>query len=172
MKLKKTKPDSNSFSMIYPVTLQLFSSKIQNIPSDTKLKYWVSTALHHHFPATPVEVHLNVVDEAEIQKLNQTYRHKNKPTNVLAFPSDLPKAIFDEKPLLGDIILCASIIEKESKEQNKSLDAHWAHIVIHGTLHLLGYDHVQDDEALIMENFEITLLKSLGFSNPYEVNDT
>ena len=114
------------------------------------------------------ELTVRFVDPKEIQYLNHTYRQMDKPTNVLAFPSNLPKEIQLECPLLGDVIICPQILLKESNELNKTLDAHWSLILIHGILHLLGYDHIKDDDAAIMQAIEIKLLAELGYSNPYD----
>lgn len=114
------------------------------------------------------ELTVRFVAPEEITYLNHTYRKKNQPTNVLAFPSALPAEIQLECPLLGDVIICPQILLMESKELNKTLDAHWALILIHGILHLLGYDHIKDDDAVIMQAIEIKLLAELGYSNPYD----
>jgi probable rRNA maturation factor len=113
------------------------------------------------------ELSVRIVDEAEILELNSNYRQKNSTTNVLSFPADLPDAV--ELPLLGDIVICAPVIKREANEQGKSLQAHWAHIMIHGCLHLLGYDHINDKDAAIMESLEIKILGELAFQNPYLV---
>ncbi len=114
------------------------------------------------------EVCFRIVDKNEIQTLNHLYRTKNTPTNVLSFPSERPKDIPQKSFYLGDIILCAEIIQEEALEQNKAIEAHWAHMAIHGLLHLLGYDHIQDKDAHVMETLEIQLLEQLGWTNPYE----
>jgi len=105
-----------------------------------------------------------------VQELNHLYRGKNKPTNVLSFPYKLPESLKMDIPFLGDIILCPKVLIAEAKQQVKTLDAHCAHLVIHGVLHLLGFDHISPDEALVMESEEIKLLSTLGYENPYEVN--
>lgn len=114
------------------------------------------------------ELTLRLVNKEEIQHLNATYRGKNQPTNVLAFPYDIPKHIELECPLLGDIIVCPAVLKDESIECNRPLDAHWAHIIIHGVLHLLGYDHIEEEDAKVMKDLEIQLLRQLNFANPYE----
>ena len=106
---------------------------------------------------------IRIVDEAESQLLNNQYRKKNAPTNVLSF-------LINDKPLLGDIILCHSVIKKEALAQKKSIDDHYAHLIIHGYLHLIGFDHTKNDDALTMENKEIAILKKLGIKNPYLSN--
>lgn len=132
---------------------------------DGLLTSWIETALNAH--DSQCELTLRLVDIAEITELNNTYRKQNKATNVLAFPSSFPDNIPLELPFLGDLIVCPAVLEKEALEQGTPLDAHWAHILIHGVLHLLGYDHILDDEAKEMQAEEIRLLASLGFKNPY-----
>ena len=112
---------------------------------------------------------VRIVDETESQQLNFDYREKDKPTNVLSFPFQCPPGI--ELPLLGDLVICAGVVAQEATEQNKSLDAHWAHMVVHGSLHLLGFDHINDDDAAQMEAEEVTILQQLGFTNPYLLDD-
>lgn len=132
----------------------------QKTPGSVLLKRWATAALPKKF-RNPVEVTIRIVSRKEMTKLNEGYRQKKGPTNVLSFPL--------EYPMLGDIIICADVVNREAKEQNKTPRAHFAHMVVHGTLHLLGYDHVKDDEAVKMEKLEIKILKSLGFPNPYKV---
>ena len=97
--------------------------------------------------------------------LNHEYRGKDKPTNVLSFPFEAPPGI--ELDLLGDLIICRQVVEKEAEEQSKPLLAHWAHMVVHGSLHLLGYDHIEDDEAEEMESLETEIMQTMGFEDPY-----
>ncbi|MFA6302220.1 MAG: rRNA maturation RNase YbeY [Legionella sp.] len=117
------------------------------------------------------ELTIRLVPPIVIQHLNSTYRHKNKATNVLAFPSSLPEAVELEYPLLGDIIICPQVLRDESIEQKKSLDAHWSLILIHGVLHLLGYDHIKDEDAALMQAIEVKLLNELGYENPYDEDE-
>lgn len=117
------------------------------------------------------ELTLRIVTPEEMTHLNNTYRKKNKVTNVLAFPSDLPEEIVLASPFLGDVIICPEVLEQESKDLKKSLQSHWTLIVIHGVLHLLGYDHIKDDEAETMQAIEIKLLAELGYANPYDTED-
>ncbi|STX28781.1 metal-dependent hydrolase [Legionella beliardensis] len=137
--------------------------------ADEDVRKWVNLTLKEH--SEVAELTLRFVDTHEIAELNKTYRKKDKPTNVLAFPSNLPDEIKIEYPLLGDIIICPNVLEKESQEQAIALDAHWAHIVIHGVLHLLGYDHIKEKDAQKMQTMEIKLLAKLGFANPYQQED-
>lgn len=135
-----------------------------NQPSDTQLELWVNTVLTNI--DDDFELTIRIVDEMESEQLNETYRHKKGSTNILSFPFEVPEGM--ELNLLGDLVICAPVLEREAQEQNKSLHNHWAHIVIHGTLHLLGYDHIEDEEAQEMEAKEIELLQTLSIPNPYE----
>ena len=107
-----------------------------------------------------------MVNIDESQQLNKQYRHKDKPTNVLSFPFEVPEGI--ELNLLGDLVVCAPVIQQEATEQGKVLFDHWAHMIIHGCLHLLGYDHINDTDADEMEALEIKILAQLSINNPYE----
>ncbi|MFI3122761.1 MAG: rRNA maturation RNase YbeY [Methylococcales bacterium] len=138
-----------------------------NQPKDTQLELWVNTVLTNL--NEEFELTIRIVDESESAQLNETYRHKKGATNILSFPFEVPDEI--ELNLLGDLVICASVLEREALEQNKPLHNHWAHIVIHGTLHLLGYDHIDDAEAKEMEVKEIELLQTLSIPNPYEEID-
>ena len=131
-------------------------------PNDESLRRWAGLAL----PDKPGhELTIRLVDDDESRSLNHEYRGKNYPTNVLSFPSDLPPEL--NIPLLGDLVICVPVVLREAAEQNKTPDAHWAHMVIHGCLHLLGYDHMEDAEAEEMENLERHLLAELGIADPY-----
>ncbi len=145
----------------------------QLIPTNAQFESWVSAALkkNNKNKIASTEVTIRIVDKNEMTELNSTYRHKNKPTNVLSFPFDMPEDCEDEFPILGDIVICADVIDEEAASQGKTVQAHWAHMVVHGTLHLLGYDHEKEDEAEIMEAEEIKILASLGFSNPYHISE-
>lgn len=139
-------------------------------PSTTQMQRWVELALKDRMQSERMqeaELTIRIVGEEEIAELNQQYRKKSGPTNVLSFRFDSDVEL--EIPLLGDLVICGTIVEKEAKQQNKSSAAHWAHMIIHGTLHLVGYDHLTKSEASEMESKEIDLLQQLGFSNPYEV---
>ncbi len=111
------------------------------------------------------ELLLRIVDVAEIQMLNKTYRDKDKPTNVLSFPSDLPVEI--DESILGDVVICTEVVTQEAKAQDKTFDDHLLHMAIHGTLHLLGYDHIDESEAQEMEALEIEILQKQQVANPY-----
>lgn len=143
------------------------ASEASAIPSEAQFQQWLNAAV------TPfqddAEVTIRIVDEAESQQLNFDYREKDKPTNVLSFPFQQPPGI-EELPLLGDLVICAQVVAREATEQHKTLEAHWAHMVVHGCLHLLGFDHIKEDEAQEMEAEEIQILADLGFPNPYEID--
>ncbi|HHF7365305.1 TPA: rRNA maturation RNase YbeY [Legionella bozemanae] len=134
--------------------------------SEEELTHLASLALRDY--QKEAELTVRLVTAEEMIHLNYTYRKQNKTTNVLAFPSALPPEIQLECPLLGDVIICPQVLLEESKQLKKTLESHWALILIHGILHLLGYDHIKDDEAVIMQAIEIKLLAELGFSNPYD----
>lgn len=129
------------------------------------IRHWAEIALAHQTDAG--ELTIRLASPEEIRLLNNTYRKNDKPTNVLAFPANLPKEIQLDIPLLGDVIICPAVLEEESKQLNKPLSDHWAHIVIHGVLHLLGYDHIKDEDAQIMQPLEAALLAKLGIEDPY-----
>ncbi|MDP0561620.1 MAG: rRNA maturation RNase YbeY [Candidatus Endonucleobacter sp. (ex Gigantidas childressi)] len=148
------------------VDLQI-ASESSKLPSLPDIERWVSAALIKR--TSELEISIRIVDITEGAKLNQQWRNKSGPTNVLSFPADLPVEV--GLSLLGDLVICAPTVEEESKEQGKSLQAHWAHIVIHGTLHLLGYDHIEDDQARLMESLEVKIMKSIGFPDPYQDNN-
>ncbi|MFK8329549.1 rRNA maturation RNase YbeY [Pseudomonas sp. BJa5] len=133
-------------------------------PDDAHFRRWCELALRQR--SADSEMTIRLVDEAEGRELNHTYRHKDYATNVLSFPADVPDDLLDI-PLLGDLVICVAVVEREAAEQGKSLEAHWAHLVIHGCLHLLGYDHIEDDEAEEMEALERELLAELGHPDPY-----
>lgn len=137
--------------------------------SNEQLQTWVNTALKPH--KTKAELTIRFVDADEIHALNATYRKQDKPTNVLAFPASVPDAVQSalalEYPLLGDVIICPTVLESESRTWHTPLVAHYAHITIHGVLHLLGYDHIDAHDAAIMQALEIEALASLAFENPY-----
>lgn len=133
--------------------------------SDEQLLKWAKLTLRGEVDSAELTVRL--ADTEEIMQLNQTYRKQNKPTNVLAFPANLPADIQLDTRLLGDIIICPDVVYDECQQLNKSIESHFALMVIHGVLHLLGYDHINDIDTEIMQNKEINILKEIGFANPY-----
>ncbi|ROR98732.1 putative rRNA maturation factor [Sinobacterium caligoides] len=133
-------------------------------PSEAQFERWVTAAIADR--RAEAELSLRITDSAEVQELNRSYRQQDKPTNVLSFPADLPPEL--NIPLLGDIIISAEVVDCEAQQQGKLAEAHWAHMVVHGTLHLLGYDHIDDDEAEEMEALETEILTSMGYPAPYD----
>jgi len=138
-------------------------SNSSGIPPDESFIQWINAALLGSI--NDIEICIRIIDENEMQALNYQFREKNKPTNVLSFPYHDE---FDEPGTIqGDIIICAPVLKKEANEQGKPLQAHWAHLTIHGMLHIQGFDHENNQDAEIMENHEINILNHLGFKNPY-----
>lgn len=133
------------------------------VPAEAELAQWARTGW---LGEGETEITLRVVDETESAELNSGYRGKDYPTNVLSFPFEMPEGM--ELDLLGDLVICADVVKREAEEQGKTLQAHWAQMVIHGMLHLQGYDHQNDQEAEIMESLEVRLLGELGFPDPYQ----
>jgi probable rRNA maturation factor len=156
----------------------------QGLPNATELQHWALTAVSASDSPRlqaiqwPAELTIRICDEVESAALNQQYRGKPGPTNVLSFPAEPPPGIVTNDPLfaeihamLGDLLICAPLVRREAAEQGKTEQAHWAHLVVHGCLHLLGYDHITAAEAASMETLEIEILGALGFPSPYEVID-
>lgn len=143
--------------------LQLACADHTSLPAEAQFQHWLDAVIPQ-FQAES-EVTIRLVDEAESHSLNLTYRAMDKPTNVLSFPFEAPPGV--ELPLLGDLVICRQVVEREAREQEKPLDAHWAHMVVHGSLHLLGYDHIEDEEAEEMESLETEIMLALGFADPY-----
>lgn len=143
--------------------LQYATENQEGMPGEAEFQQWLDAAITPFQP--DAEVTIRLVDEEESHALNHEYRGKDKPTNVLSFPFEAPPGI--EMDLLGDLIICRQVVEKEAREQNKPLNAHWAHMVVHGSLHLLGYDHIEDDEAEEMEGLETEIMVKMGFTDPY-----
>lgn len=154
--------------MTYYIDIQNATDKALSVSEEDLIK-WASLALKEQ--QKEAELTIRVVTPEEMIDLNHTYRKQNKTTNVLAFPSTLPKNIPLDCPFLGDIIICPEVLTEESKQLKKSLQEHWSLIVIHGVLHLLGYDHIEDKDAFIMQGIEVRLLAELGYANPYDTED-
>jgi probable rRNA maturation factor len=146
------------------IDLALQNTTRRKIPRATEFKTWIRAALPGA-RRSPVWVGVRVVGETESERLNFRYRKQKKPTNVLSFPFVPPPGL--ASGTLGDVVLCASVIAREAKAQGKTLRAHWAHLTVHGVLHLQGYDHIKSSDAKRMESKEIRILKNLGFKNPY-----
>lgn len=140
----------------------MIASRARHIPTAEQLIGWSRAAL----PArSRSELSIRVVTQAEMRDLNSRYRGKHNATNVLSFPAELPEGL--AIPLLGDIAVCAAVVNREARAQQKSSSAHWAHMIVHGTLHLQGYDHENEHDARKMENRERRILAELGFDDPY-----
>lgn len=149
------------------ITLDLqIASEAADLPAESDIQVWLDAALASY--QRDFELTIRIVDNSESQSLNHQYRGKDKPTNVLSFPFEVPEGI--ELDLLGDLVICAPVVKTEASEQEKPIIAHWAHMVIHGCLHLLGFDHITEEEALEMETLEIDILAKLGFNNPYTID--
>ena len=144
---------------------------IASLPQEAEFKRWAEAALlaagemNRH-----VSLDIRLVGEVESQALNNDYRGKDYATNVLSFPADLPAELIaelDEVPL-GDLVICAEVVSREAEEQGKPILAHWAHMTVHGVLHLLGHDHIEEADAALMEPLEVAILASLGWDSPYD----
>lgn len=135
-----------------------------NVPGVMQFQAWAEAALNGRLEQA--ELVVRIVDREESQQLNREYRGKDRPTNVLSFPFEAPDVV--ESHLLGDLVICAPLVEQEAQEQQKPLEAHWAHLLVHGVLHLLGFDHINEEEAEMMESLEVEILTALGFSDPYQ----
>jgi probable rRNA maturation factor len=151
--------------MTLALTVQV-AVAMYDLPTEIEVRQWCEAALLQANYTDSRELVIRIVDEAEGAALNQRYRHKSSATNVLSFPfaEDFAETTLD---LLGDVVICAPVVFREARLQNKEPQAHWAHLVIHGVLHLLGYDHQSDTQADIMEKLEIRILKGLGYPDPY-----
>jgi len=163
--MNDTKPEieisiSHQIEVLYPGDHQLSG----DWPVQATLTSWIGQALDH-LDQVSSEVSVKVVSRAEMSSLNSDYRDKPEPTNVLSFP--LHASSDEGRPLLGDIAICAEVVSAEAHQQGKTISAHVAHLAVHGVLHLLGYEHIDDDDALKMEQIEIAILRTIGFPNPY-----
>ena len=139
------------------------ASRETGVPAEAELSRWAAAALAGR--RAGAELAIRIVDEAEGAELNATYRHKQGATNVLSFPARLPPGV--PLALLGDLVICAPVVAREAREQGKAPEAHWAHLVVHGCLHLLGYDHDDEAEAQEMESLERAILAGMGYPDPY-----
>jgi len=144
------------------------ASGSDEVPDPSAMRRWIAAALASQARDT-AELGVRIVDEEEITALNDQYRGKAYATNVLSFPAEIPD--FVPIPLLGDIVICAPVVASEARDQGLSPTAHWAHMLVHGTLHLLGHDHLEDAEAEAMEALETAIITTLGFPPPYAGDD-
>ena len=148
----------------------------ENLPDQRQIADWIEATLAAAGggEGRDFEVTVRIVEEAESRELNRRYRGKNEPTNVLSFPFEAPQGMPDDDvTLLGDLVICAPIVRCEARDQGKTAFEHWAHMVVHGTLHLLGYDHQTEEDARPMEALEVRLLDLFGIADPYiEIEQT
>jgi probable rRNA maturation factor len=144
------------------VDIQMASAS-EEAPDPQSIERWVSAAIDNQRDST--ELSIRIVDTEEGRALNEQFRGSTGATNVLSFPfeNESPEPL----PLIGDIVICAPVVRKEASDQNKTLNAHWAHMIIHGVLHLLGYDHQNETDANLMESLETEIMQGLGFPPPY-----
>jgi probable rRNA maturation factor len=143
--------------------VQRVARPVSGVPEDAQLERWAKAALEPG--RDEVELVIRLVDEAESQQLNRDYRGKDKPTNVLSFPFEAPDVV--PVSLIGDLVICVPVVAREAEQQQKALTAHWAHMVVHGVLHLQGFDHQTEPEAERMESREREILQCLNFPDPY-----
>jgi probable rRNA maturation factor len=142
-----------------------YAAPRKGVPASASFRRWIEAALKGAKRRKATEVSVRIVDTEEGQALNLQYRGRDYATNVLSFPVELPPGV--DLPLIGDLVICAPVVAREAAEQGKKPADHWAHLTIHGTLHLLGYDHIDEAEAEAMEALETKVLAGLGISDPY-----
>ena len=142
-----------------------YAASRKGVPTSASFRLWVEAALRGAKRRKATELSIRIVDTKEGRMLNRDYRGKDYATNVLSFPVELPPGV--KLPLIGDLVICAPVVAREAKEQGKPARNHWAHMTVHGVLHLLGYDHIDDDEAEAMEALETRILAGLGIDDPY-----
>lgn len=151
--------------------VELVSGESVELPTLEQCESWVAASLMQDWASGEGEMVIRIVEENESQTLNRDYRGKDYPTNVLSFPFENPPGLLELEealPYLGDLIICAPVVAREAAEQHKPIIAHWAHMIVHGCLHLQGYDHMNDAEAEEMEALETEILTGLGFDSPYQ----
>lgn len=152
------------------VQLAVAGEDVSRLPSEDAIQAWTDAAIEAAGSESNYgRITVRIVDVAEITQLNTLYRQKPGPTNVLSFPFEAPPGLPAEaaESMLGDVVVCAAIVEQEAEAQHKPVQAHWAHMIVHGVLHLLGYDHIKDAEAELMEALEVKALAALGYADPY-----
>lgn len=150
----------------YQITIQNVTD--HTVPSDEFIRHVAEKTLMDQ--TNSAELHIRLVNKEEMISLNARFRRQNKPTNVLSFPFSVPNGVQLDVPILGDIVICAEVVNQEAKDQNKIKHEHWAHMIIHGVLHLLGFDHVENDDAEKMENLESKIMLLLLFQDPYKTD--
>ena len=150
------------------IDLQIATDEaLESYPSLELMTKWATVALKTGGRNKDSEITIRMVNSEEIHQLNSTYRHVDRPTNILSFPFELPEGV-EDLPLLGDLVVCKEVLERECKEQNKTLEEHFAHLIVHGCLPLIGYDHIEEEDAKEMEPLEIKAMEELGYDNPYK----
>jgi len=154
---------ASDLNLALDLQLALAQSQGAELPEQAALEQWVKAALEGRMEEA--ELTIRLVENDESASLNKQYRNKQGPTNVLSFPFEAPADV--PLPLLGDLIICAPLVAQEAQEQGKTVRAHWAHLVVHGVLHLRGYDHIDDSDAREMEDLERKIMAYLGFDDPY-----
>ena len=142
-----------------------YAAPRKGVPASASFRRWIEAALKGARRRKATEVSVRIVDIEEGQALNLQYRGRDYATNVLSFPVELPPGV--DLPLIGDLVICAPVVAREAEEQGKKPADHWAHLTVHGTLHLLGYDHIDEADAEAMEALETRVLAGLGISDPY-----
>lgn len=149
------------------IDVQIATKDETNLPTESEINTWALKALSMEgYNKEEAEITVRFVENHEIQELNCEYRHKDYATNILSFPFECPEGV--DLPLLGDLVISKAVVEKEALEQGKTLKEHYAHLIVHGVLHLLGYDHIEEEDAKVMEPLEISIVEALGFDNPYK----
>jgi len=167
MKMKKKTNQKASNNNLYYIDVQYADDNQHTAPDIAAFQKWAEAALKPHI--TEAELAIRIVSPEEMTELNTNFRNKHGTTNVLSFPA--PPDIKAKTNMLGDIVICSAVVNKEAEEQHKEQNAHWAHMTIHGIFHLLGYDHEDEEEAVIMESQEKKVLHSLGFPDPYSTGE-
>ncbi len=153
------------------IDLQTELDDTSNIPTVEQMQTYAQKALElSDSDKEEAQISVVIVDPAESHELNLQYRGKDRPTNVLSFPYEYPEGLPEDfvEDLLGDLVICRDVVVQEATEQNKTITEHWAHMIVHGTLHLLGYDHIEEADAKIMEPLETKIMQELGFADPYK----
>ena len=149
------------------IDLQVATKDTDNLPTQDEIATYATKALlMEGYDKDEAEITVRFVENDEIQELNSDYRHKDYVTNILSFPFECPDGV--DLPLLGDLVISKAVVEKEALEQGKTIKEHYAHLIVHGVLHLLGYDHIDECDAMLMEPLEISIVEALGFDNPYK----
>ncbi|GHC36760.1 rRNA maturation RNase YbeY [Aidingimonas halophila] len=157
---------TTSFGPIIDRQVAIDHEDARRLPTQSDLEQWVGETLRHIQVPVSKEITVRFVSREESGTLNREYRGKDRPTNVLSFPFDMPAEL--DIPLLGDLVICHDVVAQEASEQHKALLTHYAHMVVHGTLHLLGHDHIEDNEAERMERLETEILAIFGIKDPYD----